>query len=78
MQTDEAYKILKRRVRTFLNENDFTYIHAESRWKNFLLSLFFPSINLSIGKLNSEMRDLSDHLHDIEQRRENEKDKKPD
>lgn len=73
MRTEEAYKILKKNIRNFLNRNDLTYIAAESRLRNLLLNLLFPSINLSIANLVQEMHELSLILHDIEQRIEDEK-----
>lgn len=73
MKTDEAYKILRRHVGNFLERNQFTYVTAESRWRNLMLSLFFPSFILSVGQLVQEMHEMSMLLHSLEERVENEK-----
>lgn len=78
METEEAYKILRRAVGNFLERNQFTYITAENRWRNLMLSIFCPSILLSAGQLVQEMHEMSLLLHSLEERLENEKDEKKD
>lgn len=73
MKSDEAYKILRRHVGNFLERNQFTYITAESRWRNLMLSMFSPSVLMSAGQLVQEMHELSMLLHSLEERMENEK-----
>ena len=74
METEEAYKILRRAVGNFLERNQFTYIIAESRWRNLMLSIFCPSILMSAGQLVQEMHELSMLLHSLEEGVEDQKD----
>ncbi len=78
IKVEEVYNILRLVVGKFLERNQFTYVTAESRWRNLMLSIFCPSILMSAGQLVQEMHEISLLLHRLEERLENGKDEKKD
>lgn len=72
MRAEEAYQTLKLAIGNFIERNQFTYITAESRWRNLMLSLFCPSILMSAGQLVQEMQEMLLLIHTLEERLINE------